>query len=110
MKKRILDYAGPRHKGVVDPETTERFRPLSYFLNGGVDLSNTELKNNAQVQYDTEDEVHPNEQGEIQSAAMCDPRVSYFDIVEELGAAKAEEAVLNNPKPVAGSEGDASGE
>lgn len=99
MKKRTLNYSAPRLKSFHKPDESEKFHPISYYLNGGLDLTNQELRNDAKVLYDSEDEVTPDEQGEISSAAMCDPRVSFFDMVEQFGKEAAEQAVVNSPKP-----------
>lgn len=100
MKSRKMRNISTNFRG-ISMDNSEQFRHLSYYIQGGVDLAGQELRKDAHVEYDNEDDVTPKiiknsdgtcDYGEINSCAMCDPRIGHFDIVEQLGAEKAQEA------------------
>lgn len=72
---------------------TEQFHPLSYYLNGGVDLTGDTLSTTGDAEYDTEEDVSDILSEGASSVAFGDPKMSKFRIVEQLGA-KAGQDVL----------------
>lgn len=65
----------------------QKFRKNSYFLRGGLDLSGEELKNDAKVSYDTEEEL---KQGAICAAALSNPKFGFMELAEAIGIENAE--------------------
>lgn len=70
------------------PRSTKVFRRLSYYLNGGVDPTGRAL-DTTQVSYDTEADLGAG----CGVDALCDPRISFFDMVESVGNSMASEIV-----------------
>lgn len=67
--------------------TGEKYKPLSYYVLGGVDLKGDETRLNAQVTYDNEETISEMEEnGTIQAIGVCSPNVDIFDIVEKTGS------------------------
>lgn len=72
------------------------YHPLSYYVLGGVDVDGSELRTDASIMFDDSKDI---ENG-CGVDATCDPRVSYFDVVEQLGVAVANSASENSPNLV----------
>lgn len=72
------------------------YHPLSYYVLGGVDVDGSELRTDASIMFDDSKDI---ESG-CGVDATCDPRVSYFDVVEQLGVAAANAASENSPNLV----------
>lgn len=66
----------------IEIDETSVFRPLSYYLLGGVDLQGDKLKTDTPIAYDSETAIEEMEkQGEVEAIGVCDPRVDMFDVV-----------------------------
>lgn len=63
------------------------YRPLSYYVFGGTDLSGKALADEAVSNFDSADDI----EAHCAVDTLCNPRSSMFDIVEALGAEKAVE-------------------
>ena len=67
-------------------QTGEIYKPLSYYILGGVDIKGDETRLNAQVTYDNEESIKEMEDtGKIQAIGVCSPNVDIFDIFEKTG-------------------------
>ena len=97
MKKRLrnleLDKKIPRHSCISTSDCTESFRPMSYYLNGGVDLDGELADNSAQVEYDNEEQLKELEQAGACAVPLGDPRESLFTITERAGVKAAQSAM-----------------
>lgn len=58
-----------------------QYRPFSYFVLGGTDLSGESLALNGDAMFDTDEEIDSG----VGVDASCDPRISKFDIAEAAG-------------------------
>lgn len=94
--------------GAVD--NTEKFHPLSYYLNGGIDLEGDALSKDGDAEFDTEEQAAEILAEGASSVALGDPRMSKFRLVESIGAQAAAKSTAKNPKPAAAGEGSGSGE
>lgn len=81
--------------------TSEKFHPLSYYLNGGIDLTGEALDKTGEVEYDTEEQAEEIIAEGASSVSLGDPRMSKFRLVEQLGA-KAAAAAANAKSSAAG--------
>lgn len=66
----------------VKIDKTSKFHPLSYYLNGGVDLTGESLDNSAEVEYDNEEELNELLEEGAMSVPYGDPKMSKFRLVE----------------------------
>ncbi len=73
----------------ANSDDTKVYRPLSYYVSGGIDVTGEGLVLDAHVEYDSAEDLAST----VGPDSRCDPRVSFFDIAEEVGirAAKAAE-------------------
>lgn len=102
--ERLLSRSGYRSASSVELFENKHgddfgiYHPLSYYVAGGIDVDGSELRTDASISYDDSKDID----GGCSPDALCDPRTSYFDIVEELGAelAKAvtEDAAADDKK------------
>lgn len=77
------------------------YHPLSYYLNGGIDLSGQELDKSAQVEYDTEEDLKELESEGAMAVPYGDPRESKMSLIERyasVGEAMADVAPVNSVK------------
>lgn len=109
MKRRELVYPKIERIKGVEIDKTSVYHPLTYYIDGGVDLTGEALKKDAHVEYDDEKSTTPKvtkskdgtmDYGAIDSCALCDPRISHFDIVEQLGAENAQKAFAEMETPL----------
>ena len=80
-------------------ECDHSYHPLSYYLNGGADPTGEHLDMSRVTTSDSAEDIAAG----CGVDSLCDPRVSYLDIVESIGVKNAENAVkatANNEKPV----------
>lgn len=70
------------------PDCTREYHPLSYYVLGGVDVTGDGLDLSAPVSFETKDDIDKG----VEPDSRCNPRVSFFDIVEGVGVAAAENA------------------
>lgn len=86
MKKGFInDNVGTFPK--CESKSTTKFHPFSYYVDGGLDLTNTETDLSAKIEFDTDEEL------EFGATAYgCDPRISMFDVAEQFGIQAAEQA------------------
>lgn len=91
MKKGNIKYPNVDFPKCKNKSTT-MYRPFSYFVDGGLDLTKTETDMRADVKFDSEEEL-----GFGQTAVGCDPRVGFFDIAEQFGTEVANEATQEQP-------------
>lgn len=88
----------PSECNAYDKEKTARFRPLSYYLLGGVDTAGeslSALNNNASVAHSSDEELAEMETNDkVESIGVADPRVDFFDIVEKAGSVSKAETVV----------------
>ena len=90
-----LPHSACANKKDVPPR---RFKPLSYYVLGGVDLDGSnldKLKTDTPIAYDSETAIADMESvGKIESIGVCDPRVDMMDIVSKAkSVAKAQDIV-----------------
>ena len=84
--KKRSSFITPISNFPVLEKTGERYKPLSYYILGGVDLKGDETRLNAQVTYDNEESIKEMEDtGTIQAIGVCSPNVDIFDIFEKTG-------------------------
>lgn len=74
---RLGDVARP----IDSLETTGTYRPMSYYVFGGIDIDGDALKETGQASFDTDEEIAAG----CGVDAFCDPRVSKFDVAEQAG-------------------------
>ena len=74
----------PKESG-VDLTKTEKFHGLSYYLNGGIDLSGEALDRSADVEFDNEEQLKELEAEGAMSVPYGDPKMSKFRLVEQFG-------------------------
>lgn len=101
MKKRQRKYVNNFPDKSCAKRSNERYRPLSYYVLGGVNLDGKPLVNNTPVSYDNEEtltELENSEQG-LQSIGACDPRVDFFDIAEASSKSDAKKATEKGGQP-----------
>lgn len=82
-----------------DINTTEIYHPLSYYLNGGIDLVGDALDKSAEVEYDNEEEVKELVTAGAMSVPYGDPRESKFTLVERYGVEAAKKAATKSASP-----------
>ena len=93
MKKRFKNVGSMKFPS-PDIDSTRKYKPLSYFILGGVDLSGDQLKDNAEISFESEKSLSEMEnQGVVKSIGVCDPRVDMFDIVEATTSEQATDAI-----------------
>ena len=65
--------------------STKVYHPFSFYVKNGADLDGSSTRQGAQVMYDSEEDLA----NDCLPDGMCDARVGYDDMVEELGAIAA---------------------
>lgn len=83
----------PKESSVDIADCTERFRSLSFYFKGGVDLTGDALLTNGDAEYDTEEDASDILSEGASSVAFGDPKMSKFRIVEQLGAKAGQDAL-----------------
>lgn len=76
---------GPMPKECI-AEPTGTFKPLSYYLNGGIDLTGEELDKSAEVEYDTDEDLKELHAEGAMAVPYGDPRESKFSLIERYQA------------------------
>lgn len=75
-----------------------KFHPLSYYLNGGIDLTGKELDKSAEVEYDTDEDLKELYAEGAMAVPYGDPRESKMSLIERyasVGEAMANAAPVN---------------
>lgn len=104
--KSNLHYIGhSANIGAVD--NTEKFHPLSYYLDGGIDLEGEALSKDGDAEFDSEEQAAEIIAEGASSVALGDPRMSKFRLVESLGAKAA--AAAKSSAAAAGDNGNGEG-
>ena len=85
-KKQYLHCVVPSLKG-LDLDGRKKYLPMSYYIFGGLDLDGDALDINAPTTFDSKDDT-----GTIDCTvdATSNPRVSAFDIAEQIGISALE--------------------
>lgn len=81
-------------KGSAYKTTTKVYHPFSFYVKQGADLDGSATRQGAHIMYDSEEDLA----ADCLPDGMCDARVGFDDMVEELGAIAAknlEEAASN---------------
>ena len=78
--------------------STKRFRHMSFFIRGGVDVDGDALEQSAQVISESYDVLNSDPEQSGYSDSFTDPRMGLFDHVAALGAEDAQKAVDNMPQ------------
>lgn len=73
------------------------FHPLSYYLNGGIDLTGEELDKSAEVEYDSDDDLSELRAEGAMAVPYGDPRESKFTLIERY---QATGEAMSNAAPV----------
>lgn len=82
-KSRILGCS--ISSGSAYKKTSKTYHPFSYYVKNGADLDGSALRNSGSVMYDSEEDLA----ADCLPDGMCDARVGFDDMVEELGAIAA---------------------
>ncbi|WGL31245.1 hypothetical protein [Dipodfec virus UOA04_Rod_841] len=86
-KSLISKSSGVSFRRTVNEDNTKVYHPLSYYVLGGIDVTGEGLDMSFPVSYDSPEDLES-----AQPDARCDPRVSFFDIAEEVGVRAAKSA------------------
>lgn len=87
MTKRDINLSVPFVLPSIDLEDAPVWRPLSYYISGGIDVSGKATLLNGTPEYDGKQDENPDvfDSSEVLGQPLYDPRISGFDIAEELG-------------------------
>lgn len=96
-ESRLLSVAP--QSGIAYKQTTKNFKPLSFYVMQGADLDGS-MRSSVTPMYDDEDDLAD---PELLPDGMCDARVGFDDMVEELGAIGARNLERSAKNGVAGS-------
>lgn len=69
-------------KSDIDFSERSKYRPMSYYVQGGIDLDGDALRDGAQTSFDSPDDIAG---VDCVAEATSDPRVSALDIIENAG-------------------------
>ena len=94
----------------VDMSKYEKFHPMSYYFNGGIDLTGDALDKSAEIEFDSDDELAEMDVAGAMSVPYGDPRMSKFRLVENYGTHEAQKLASKSAKPVAQSTTETTGE
>lgn len=81
-------YCGESFCSTAQKDDTKVYHPLSYYVLGGIDVTGEGLTLDAPVSYDSMDDL----EAAVGPDSRCDPRVSFFDIAEDVGIRSAKAA------------------
>ena len=89
----------PSACGVEFKDAMEKHHELSYYLDGGIDLTGKAVALDGDAEFDSEAEADDIIAEGASSVALGDPKTSRFDLVEIYGSSNADSLTADNPKP-----------
>lgn len=83
-KSKYFNVGSLPKESIVEPKGV--FHPLSYYLNGGIDLTGEELDKSAEVEYDSDEDLSELRAEGAMAVPYGDPRESKFSLIERYQA------------------------